>query len=163
MPDGDASTTDATTTTDTTTDSGGAGKTFTQEQVNDLIAREKGKIQGKYQGFDELKAKAAKLDELKASQMSDVEKLTGERDTLRGELEPTKAENLRLRVALDKKLPTELIDRLKGSTKEELEADADQLLQLVGSPRGGHDGGPRGRSAAPASDMDAFLRKAAGR
>jgi hypothetical protein len=61
-------------------DKGGGGggddapKTFTQDQVNDLIAREKGKIQAKYDGFDDLKAKADKFDEQQAAGASDLEK-----------------------------------------------------------------------------------------
>lgn len=40
-------------------------------------------------------------------------------------------ENLRLSVALDLGLPLTLAKRLNGSTKEELLADADELLKLV--------------------------------
>ena len=45
-------------------------------------------------------------------------------------------ENLRLRVATKKGLPADLIDRLKGETEQELEADAEKLLEFVkpGSP-----------------------------
>lgn len=161
-----AATTDADTTD--TTAGNGDGKTFTQDEVNNLIAREKGQIQRKYEGYDELKAKADKFDELEHASKSDLEKVAGERDTLKGELEPTRAENLRLRVAIDKKLPAELVDRLRGSTKEEIEADADELMKLVepanGTARpGGHDGGPRGQSAGTPQDMDSMIRRAAGR
>jgi hypothetical protein len=38
---------------------------------------------------------------------------------------------LRQRVALEKGLPAQLADRLKGSTEEEMSADADELLALV--------------------------------
>jgi hypothetical protein len=167
----DGSTTGTTgTTTTATTDAAAAatteaGKTFTQEQVNDLIAREKGNLQRKFEGFDDLKAKAARLDEIEAANQTDLERLTGQIDSLKGDVEPTKAENMRLRVALDKGVPADLIDRLRGGTKEELEADAEALMKRVGGPVGGHDGGPRGSAATAASsgDMNALIRQAAGR
>lgn len=40
-------------------------------------------------------------------------------------------ENARLRVALAKGLPVDLVDRLRGDTEDELAADADSLLALV--------------------------------
>lgn len=152
----DTSITDAAT-TDTQAGNGGeSGKTFTQEQLNDLIAKEKGRIQAKYEGFDDLKAKAEKFDELEESKRSDVEKLTAERDDLRGKVTPAQEENLRLRVALEKKLDSELIDRLRGGTKEELEADADKLLERFGpvEREATFDGGARqGGSAQSIDDL----------
>lgn len=41
------------------------------------------------------------------------------------------SELLRLRVAQKKGLPADLVDRLKGETEQELEADADKLLTFV--------------------------------
>lgn len=168
MADGDAATTAATTTTDaataTSTDAAAAasGKTFTQEQVNDLIAREKGNLQRKYEGFDDLKAKAAKFDDLQAANQTDLERVTGERDKHQGDSERAKAENLRLRVALEKKLPPELIDRLRGGTKAEVEADADALLKLV-KPADATDFDNGVRTAADGGDMNQMIRQAAGR
>jgi hypothetical protein len=87
---------------------GGGGNdapaTFTQEQVNDLLAREKGKIASKYADFDALKAKASELDTLKAASQSDIERLASERDTLKGQHGSLSAENMRLKVALKKGL-----------------------------------------------------------
>lgn len=72
----------------------------------------------------------AEVEELKARDMSEAEKLQKERDTLKSEVDPLKGENLRLRVALQKNLPADLVDRLRGSNEEELNADADKLLEL---------------------------------
>jgi hypothetical protein len=107
-------------------------KTFTQEQVNDLLARQKGDVQRRFADYDDLKQRAEKLAEIEAEKQTDLERLTSERDGLKETLTPLQTENLRLRVALDKKVPPPLIDRLKGGTKEEMEADADELLKFVG-------------------------------
>lgn len=69
----------------------------------------------------------------------------------------------RYRVAVAKQLPAELVDRLRGSTEEELAADADHLLELVGAaPRGtDFDGGARTTAGKPA-DMNSLIRRQAG-
>lgn len=166
----DASTTDtATTATDdkatATTD---AGKTFTQEQVNALLAREKGNLQRKFEGFDDLKAKADEFDKLSKANQTDLERLGGERDELKGRAESAETKLLRYEVAADKGVSPKLAKFLSGSTKEEIEEAADELLAEVGggkTPTGGHDGGPRGSATAAASsgDMNARIRAAAGR
>jgi hypothetical protein len=98
--------------------------------------------------------------------MTEQQKLEKRASEAEAKLAPTTLENLRLRVAIDKKLPVELVDRLQGSTKEEIETDAENLLKLVKSNGGasgggsGFDGGARGD--APATDMDTLIRQRAG-
>lgn len=143
----------------------GAPQTFTQQQVNDLIAREKGKITSKYGDYDQLKTAAQELQTLKAASQTDLERLTGERDTLKGQHGSLSAENMRLKVALKKGLVGDkavLAERLTGSTPEEMENDADELLKLLGGGGTGFDGGARGSGDQPQS-MDQYIRRAAGR
>jgi len=45
------------------------------------------------------------------------------------------AQVLRYEVAFDLGLPRELADRLKGNTKDEMLADAEALVKLVGAPK----------------------------
>lgn len=145
--------------TQTQTDT--TSKTFTQEDVDKLLGERVARERAQHADAVE---KAKKFDELQEASKSDLEKVTGERDTLKTAAESATAEALRLRVALTKQLPAELIDRLRGSTKEELEADADELLKLV-KPQGrtSFDGG-KGRESGPApTGMNEMLRKAAGR
>lgn len=142
---------------------GEAPQTFTQQQVNDLIAREKGKFQQKYQDYDQLKAAANELQTLKAASQSDIERITSERDTLKGQHGSLTAENMRLKVALKKGLVGDkavLAGRLSGSTEAEMEADADELLKLFGAQSGGgFDGGARGGGDKPQT-MDDLIRGA---
>lgn len=62
---------------------------------------------------------------------SDLEKTQEELGRVKPEAERLSQENVRLQVALEKGLPAELIGRLQGASKEELAADADQLLALT--------------------------------
>ena len=109
-------------------------KTFTQEQVNDLIAKAKGDSQRKYADYDDLKAKAARLDELEASSQSDVEKAARRIAEAEKKAQDAEARALRLEVATSKGLTAAQAKRLTGATREELEADADELLETFKAP-----------------------------
>jgi len=146
-------------TTDTQT--GDAGRTFTQDDLNKQIGDRVARERAKYADYDTLKTAAQELQELKAAQQSETEKLTGKATKLEQESQSAKAENMRLRVAMEKQLPADLIDRLRGSSKEELEADADKLLELV-KPTPSLDGGAR-ENATNSRDLDSMIRQAADR
>lgn len=158
MPDGDPAGTPAT----TDPGNGDGGKTFTQEDLDRIVGERLAREREKFGDYDDLKSKATRFDEFEASQKTELERVTTERDTLKTQADSTAQENLRLRVATAKQLPGEMIDRLRGTTKEELEADADALLKLIPPASSGFDGGPRGRPDQPTS-MDDAIRRAAGR
>lgn len=139
-------------------DDGEKTVTLTQAEldrkIEDRLARQKAQLLKDLPSkaeIDALKQKAEQWDAAEEAGKDDLERVSGERDSLKSERDTTAAENLRLRVALQKKVPAELIDRLRGDTKEDLEADADQLLDLVKSPAPGPglDGGSRDPAPPP--------------
>lgn len=144
----------------------GGSKTFTQDDLDRIVSERLQRERSKYEGFDDLKAKAEQFDELKRSQQSDLERVTGERDTFKTTAERQQQENLRLKVAVKKGLVDDrafIADRLQGSTIEELEADADALLEQLKPPPVDFDGGARGPAPSSDGDMNSLLRRAAGR
>lgn len=115
----------------------------------------------------ELKPLAEKARELEEANKSELEKATSQRDALQAERDKAAQENLRLKVALDKSVPADLIDRLRGETQEELEADADKLLSLVkAEPQApDFDGGarrPAPENREPAEAHNDFLAQVLG-
>lgn len=96
----------------------------------------------------ELEPLAAKAKELEDSKKTETEKL-GEKLTA-AEKRAVEAEQraLRMEVASAKGLTQAQAKRLVGATKEELEADADELLASFGGPDagGGKGGGGKGRT-----------------
>ena len=78
---------------------------------------------------EEAKQARLKVKEFEDSQKSEVDKLN---DRIK-ELEPTAHEAARLRVALDKGLTLKQAKRLSGDTEEELAADAEDLLEDLGT------------------------------
>lgn len=115
--------------------SGGEGdepKSFTQEQVNEIVESRLAKERGKYKDYDELKAKAAKWQEAEDASKSEVDKLREANAALQKQIDDAAAAKQQAEwvseVAKAKDVPAEL---LRGSTKEELEAHADQLHAVL--------------------------------
>lgn len=105
---------------------------------------------------DSTKSESEKLEERAAAAESSKAELETEVGSLRTQL-------LRYEIAAAKGLDLKHAHRLAGQSREEMEADADELAQLV-RPRDDLDGGARGRAPANAGgDMNDLLRRAAGR
>lgn len=103
-------------------------------------------------------AAEAQVREFEDKNKTEAEKLTAKVEKLTGDKVTLEAENIRLRVAIVKKLPAELIDRLKGSNLEEIEADADELLKLVKTDTAtSFDGGAREPAPQPETLNDAVM------
>mgnify|MGYP003590205829 FL=1 len=105
-----------------------AGRTFTQEDVNRLLAGER---RTQEQRFADAVAKAKHFDELADKEKSELQKAVEAREQMEQELATERASRLRLEVAQAMGLPTEMAARLQGGTKEELEADANALARLL--------------------------------
>lgn len=77
------------------------------------------------------KAAEAELQKLKDKDLSDQDRKDREAKDALTRAEAAEARALRLEVAADKGLDLKLAGRLQGSTREELEADADTLRALL--------------------------------
>ncbi len=72
-----------------------------------------------------------------AKEQGKFEELYAEEKSKRKEME---RDNIRKDVALEKGLPSDFVKRLQGETKEELEADADKLLEMIEDAKKGGKG-----------------------
>lgn len=105
----------------------------------------------------EQKELAKRVQEFEERDLSEQEKLTKAAEDAKREAERAAAENLRLKVAIDKNLPPELIDRLKGESLDELYEDADSLLSLV-KPREAQNFDGGARQTVKGVDRDEAIR-----
>jgi hypothetical protein len=98
-----------------------------QAELDRIIQDRVARVKNQFADYDDLKAKAGQVDTLQ-SRIGELEttngKLTGQVQTFTQEKERSA---LVAAVAKDKNVPA---DALRGSTKEELEAHADQLAEL---------------------------------
>lgn len=93
----------------------------------------------------ELEPLAARAQELEDANKSELEKLTGKLSKTEKEAAEAKARLLRYEVAAEKEVPSKLVPLLTASSKEELEAQADLILENAkpAEPAPDFDGGAR--------------------
>ncbi|WP_372728965.1 hypothetical protein [Nocardioides sp.] len=109
----------------------------------------------------ELEPLAKKAQELEEAGRSDLEKLTARAEQAERTASQHEARAQRLEVAFEKGLTPAQAKRLVGGTREELEADAEEILRDFpvkddGRPKGNADLGPR-TNAPPANPRQADL------
>lgn len=111
-------------------------KAFTQEQVNALLADQKRKLGEKFADYDDVKAKASKLDQLEQDSKSELQKLLDENTELKtkvGSFEQEKQVTAwAAEIVKDSTIPASV---LRGNTKEELEAHFKDLQELAPKPK----------------------------
>lgn len=66
-------------------------KSFTQEQVDQIVERRLAKERGKYKDYDELKSKAMRLDEMENAGKSELDKLKESNAALRKQIDDAAA------------------------------------------------------------------------
>lgn len=143
----------------------GADRTFTQDELNAIVAQEKRAVTAKFS--EEKDGLAGQLDSLKkehevltATAAQSAEKVT----ELQASVGEQTSKAMRYKVAVEKGLPLAIAERLTGDTEEALKTDADSLSELLKKPGQGLAGGPREGGAPPEKpDMNAMIRGAAGK
>lgn len=107
-------------------------KTFTQEQVNALLAAEKRKASEKFSDYDDIKAKASKLDQIEQESKTELQKALERTTQLESELSSFKQKEQAAAWASEivkgSDIPASV---LRGSTREELEQHFEQLKELT--------------------------------
>lgn len=108
--------------------------------------------------------KASKYDQFVESQKTEQQRLEERATAAERQAQEATTEALRLQVALTKGLSPSQAKRLVGTTAEELESDADEMLADLQPtrPRGDVGQGPRGQDSAE-PDMNSLIRSALGR
>lgn len=104
-------------------------KTFTQSEVNAIVADRLNRERAKFQDYDALRQKAEQLDKIEEANKTELQKATEKATALEAELSAMKKNEeirtLRDKVAKENGIPAEL---LSGSTEEECMAQAKALI-----------------------------------
>lgn len=108
----------------TTTQQEPQEQTFTQADVDRIVKERVQREKAKYADYDDLKTKAGEKATLE-ERVADIERQARE----------SEARALRAEVANAKGLTASQAKRLVGSSREELEADADELLKDIGTQK----------------------------
>lgn len=130
-------------------DDGGA-KEFTpiqsQDELDRIVRGRLARQKEQFSGFDEYKQKAAEYDKLQESAKSETQRLQDAATLAARNASEAEARAMRLEVAMEKGLTTAQAKRLVGNTKEELEADAEELLESFKPTDDGKGGRPPSRT-----------------
>ena len=117
-------------------------QTFTQADVDRIVRERVQRERAKYADYDDLKAKAAGATTLE-DRVAQIERQAKE----------SEARALRAEVANAKGLTPSQAKRLVGETREELEADADELLKDIGAQKkAGNHVPSEGKTTTKSSD-----------
>lgn len=135
---GDNSTADNTSTTEPPND-GSAGsdsgdidvKNFDAVSAMDKIHKQNRENANLRARMKELETKSTELDQLKAAQMSDLEKAQAELAELKARNAELAMNQLREKVAKEAELPEGFAGRLQGTDEETLKADAEALKAML--------------------------------
>lgn len=107
-------------------------RTFTQEQMNAIIADRVKREREKYADYETLKEKAAKLDAAEEAGKTELQKATEKAASLQQQLDVLKSantvRNIRAKVAKSTGVPEEL---LHGDTEEACSAQAKAILEFA--------------------------------
>ena len=103
-------------------------KTFTQEEVNGIVAERLNRDRQKYADYETLKQKADEFDKMQEANKSELQKATERADGLEKELNALKKANevqsVRQKVSAETGVP---VDLLTGETEEDCKAQADAI------------------------------------
>lgn len=113
------------------------------ERAKAKIRKANSENQGLRARMKELEEKANKFDELENANKSEQQRATEAREAAEKRAIAAEQRALRLEIAAEKGLSPAQAKRLVGSSREELEADADELLETFGTAPTPADSIPR--------------------
>lgn len=103
-------------------------KTFTQEEVNSIVAERLGRDRQKYADYDSLKKKAEEYDKMQEASKTELEKATERANKLENELAAIKKANevreIRSKISSETGVPVEL---LTAETEEDCKKQAEAI------------------------------------
>lgn len=114
------------------------------ERQSKKFESEKADLEKKYSGYmasdDVTKLKQSYEDQIKDlnTKIDEGASVQTELDNAKKQIEAQKIDSLRIKTALENGIPYEFADRLKGTTAEELTADAKLFAKSFSKPAGQH-------------------------
>lgn len=108
------------------------GKSFTQEEVDNIVAQRLARQKSQYADYDDLKAKAAAYDKAQDAGKSEIQKLQESNqkllDKMAGMEKASKIKDARMKVSTDTGVPAAL---LTGEDEESCKAQAAAILKFA--------------------------------
>ena len=135
-------------------DSDGFEPITSQEHLDRVLAKRLERERAKFADYDDLKVKADQFDQLDQTSKTAADDAAASLQTEKDRADLAQRELLRLQVAVEKAVPASAIKFLTGDTREDIEASAQDVLNLMGEsskprpPRPDPNQGRSGEGAA---------------
>ena len=104
------------------TQTASAEKTFTQAEMDAIIGERLARERSKYADYDEVKAKAAKYDEVEEANKTELQKAVEERDALKARIDKLEADKAHAdavaKAAAEHGVDATLLARMSGDVEE---------------------------------------------
>jgi hypothetical protein len=145
-----------------------ASQSFTQADVDRIVAERLSRERGKFADYDDLKTKAAKFDEFENSQKTELQKANDALSAAQAELAVHKVAQVRQAAAAKVGLPADLAEFITASDPAAAEEQAKRLAERV-KPAAPQPPAPAAatqgvrQTPQPGQSPDAWLRGMAGR
>lgn len=142
----------------------GSAKTFTQVELEKLIADRVSRERKKYAGFDDLKKKAAEFDKLEESKKTEAQKLNEQLAAAQVELQNYKVAEIRRTAAVDAGLDQRYAKYITAVDEAEALEQAKELAKDIRQPEQKKPDLKQGsrQQAPPNESKDHLLRRMAG-
>lgn len=134
-------------------------RTFTEDQVNAIVAERLSRERAKYPGYEELKAKAAKFDAQEEASKTELQKATDKAAALQKKVDAMEAaeriRSVREKVSKETGVPAEL---LSGTDEDSCKSQAEAIKKYAGANAypDVRDGGRRQQGTKPESTAAKF-------
>jgi Domain of unknown function (DUF4355) len=141
-----------------------SGQTFTQADLDRVVADRLARERGKYADYTDLQKKAAEFDKIQDANKSDLDKANDALSAAQVELAELRVASVRSAAATAAGLPAELHEFITATDPEKAAEQAKVLAAKLTPPNtaGGIPQGSR-PGAAVAPDFNTWLRESAGR
>ncbi len=110
-------------------------KTFTQSELNAIVADRLARERSKYSDYEELKSKAGQFDAAEEARKTELQKATEKAEALQRQLDEIKQANtirdMKDKVARETGLPADMLEFLTGTDEETCTAQAKKLVERV--------------------------------
>lgn len=137
---------------------------YTQAEIDEIVAKRVARVRKQYGDYEDMKKKAAKLDEIEAANKSELEKLTERNQQLAAQLAEREHAALIQAACIKHGVPADYMDLVTGTDEDSIDKAAEKVARLASAsakpPKGpsGTEGQHPQSNGTP--DLDEQIRTA---
>lgn len=104
---------------------------YTQAEIDEIVAKRVARVKKQYGDYEDMKKKAAKLDEIEAANKSELEKLTEQNQKLAAQLAEREHAALIQAACIKHGVPADYMDLITGADEESIDKAAEKVAKLA--------------------------------